>query len=117
MNLPELCIATSMIPYAGKGLFALSLISKGTIITRYQGEHLTKEQYALRYPEGGAQYVLQLSSNVYIDGRDVESFGRYANTNTKSKCNAIFTKTGNIKATKRIKINEEIFVYYGTEFC
>ncbi len=113
----SLYVTTSTIPNAGLGLFTSTIIVKDQIITQYEGERLSLQEYKERYPNGDAIYVFQLSKDVFIDARDVECFGRYANTKPAfSKCNAKFTKTGALKAVKKIKVNEEIFVYYGQDF-
>ena len=122
----NLLIKKSTIPNAGKGLFSKTTIKKDTIITQYTGELLTAKQFTTRYQTPThAKYVFKINFNHFIDAICSNSgVGRYANTKTvRSQNNATFTinyktkpPTANIKATKTIPPNTEIFVHYGPSY-
>ena len=87
---------------------------------------LTAKQFTTRYQTPThAKYVFKINSNHFIDAiYSIAGVGRYANTKTvRSQNNATFTinyktkpPTANIKATKTIPPNTEIFVHYGPSY-
>jgi SET domain-containing protein len=118
-------IKKSTIPNTGQGLFTLKEIKKNEDITEYNGVKMTVEE-ANRKEESG--YALLINKDTVIDGKSTQScLGRYANmcrSLNKPHCkgnNARFvinqkTKKVVLRATKKIKIGEEIFVSYGRSY-
>ena len=122
----NLRVKPSNIAGAGFGLYATKDFKKKEKVAEYKG--LTKR----RKPSG--HYGLQVKRNPpkYIDAKNPHSCsGRYCNTCRKrnkdaGECrgnNAKFAishrnnqTTVNIKATKKIRTNDEIFIPYGSGF-
>jgi len=119
-----LAVSKSKIAGAGKGLVAKKTFKKGEKIIDYTGDIVdTKDakdsQYALQWTKG----------KVLSSTNTQDSVGRYANTcrkanKEKKECksnNARFArdfrrKKASIRATKHIKIGEEVFSSYGKSF-
>src|SRR3569623_2504593 len=89
-------VAPSAIPNAGWGLFAKRYMKEGTLVTVYHGDVLTYAEYVERYPEGGAQYVVRLNANCYIDAYLWGCLARYANHAPATKANCVLRASGNI---------------------
>jgi len=124
--------------HAGMGLFALipflgrkhnrDSIRAGDVITEYTGRLLTRAGLMKRYPLlSDREYVLQVSSDCYIDGRELTTFGlgRYINEarpgdrilGQRVRSNAYFSvnparKTATVRALCTIPIGAEIFLIY-----
>lgn len=130
-------VKQSTIDGAGLGLFALKLFKKPATQSRRKGfGGKGNGEFIVDYcgtrcssiPSGsGSLYLLQISSQEYIDGQNpaVASVGRYVNTarptSKRNMNNAKFvvnsrTKTVSIKATRNIYPGQEIFVPYGNSF-
>ena len=108
----------------GQGLFASQPFKKGDKITEYSGENLTKAQVDARYGDDTtSEYTLCLGNGPNAKCRDARNTnsgaGRFANTarGTGYRNNAKFTHaTFNMRAMKKIKTGQEVFVSYGPSF-
>eukprot|EP01052_Picozoa_sp_SAG31_P023705 SAG31_NODE_1972_length_6762_cov_16.244635_3_plen_160_part_00 len=116
-------IKPSSVQGLGQGLFVTKRFQKNERITKYTGERLSRAAIDRRYPgDIVAQYTLcsgNSPTSQCIDARKTNSgAGRYANTarGTGQRNNAKFTRNFNIKATRNIQPNSEVFVGYGREF-
>lgn len=131
-------IRPSLIPGAGKGLFAYSpnqgpndivfrgpkpsryTINKvGDRIVPYMGEKLTPRQADARYGEHTGPYVLLVDRNRVDDGALHRGVGSLLNNKPHSQANCEFVKTQRgveIYARKNIRNNEELTVNYGKDY-
>jgi hypothetical protein len=115
----------------GKGLFATNGTNNGDVvfkngerIIKYNGEVLDKAELDDRY--GGdakdtAPYGYQVNKNKYVDSACLRSAGSLANHKPLQKANAkLYFSTSDggvyIRALRKIKNNEEIFVNYGRSY-
>ena len=119
-------VKNSHIPNTGQGLYTTKTIKKGQKVASYGGSVVSQNAYN-QNPSG---YGIHLNNNQVLDGKSTQSgLGRYANTcKTANKrlgqCkgqNAKLTvnhrnQTASIKATKKIKAGEEVYVPYGNNF-
>lgn len=118
-------LATSHIPNSGKGLFTAVPIKKGTIVAKYSGNVVDKDEYE----KNDTGYGVELSDGKILDASSTQhELGRYANDcramNRRAKhCkgnNAILyenrRKKVSVEATKNIPANSEIFVSYGATY-
>jgi hypothetical protein len=119
----ELEVKPSTIEGAGYGLFTKIDKKKGDYICNYDGEYLSLKQYNNRYKNKNPVYVLQLYHDLFIDAKNIESFGKYVNNSknsgVKSNCKFYINRKNDavsIKATKNISANSEIFVPYGRSY-
>lgn len=112
-------IKTSSIANAGKGLFTLTEIAKNQPIVPYRGELINEKKLIDRYGNKTAPYAIEIKKGQYIDAACQRGVGALVNHNPK-KANARFTngRNGriNIKSTKKILKNGEIFVNYGKKY-
>lgn len=69
-------------PGKGLGVFARTGLQKGTVLGRYEGELLSPELHAARYPRDDAQYAVKLSTGFVVDAADfrVSTWPRYVNS-------------------------------------
>ncbi|KAG5187398.1 hypothetical protein JKP88DRAFT_153606, partial [Tribonema minus] len=123
----NLKVAPSTIPGAGLGLFSVKTIevtraqrAAGVRIIKYTGEQLTNEQVNARYGVGPRPYVLGLRrpAGMNVDARSTQSsVARYCNAGDRPghglTCNARFTETGWLVATRTIPAGAEIITKYG----
>jgi hypothetical protein len=126
MNKPlkKVKVKKSVLPGAGKGLFAGEDIRKGNRIVEYTGEITTWKDVV--HDEGKNGYIYYVKRNYVIDaGKTKDALARYANdargigrlkgiTN-----NAKYIEDGLqvfIQATKNIPAGGEILVEYGKEY-
>ena len=118
----KLEVQQSHIQGAGRGLFVKRQIKGNKKVCDYLGEVITQEEFNTRYPDGKAHYVVDMRGGRLLDGRDVNSFGRYANDRKgHNKCEikidpqrgtaSIWTKKG-----ETLEPGEEVYVSYGTRF-
>jgi hypothetical protein len=127
----HLRIKDSTIKDAGKGLFAYksaqgreTVFRKDDIIAEYNGELLTDAEVGERYTEGDeytAPYVVNFGEDKNLDGACIRYAAAFANHKKRKKDNnAEFLLVGEnklvLQATKQIRNNDEIFVYYGDEY-
>jgi SET domain-containing protein len=107
----------------GKGAFATRPIPAWRALGSYGGELLTQAQYDARYPDGDAQYVLQLAADVYRDAVDPaqSNWLRYLNdprglfkaSGARATANCQYERGGVVRTTRRIAPGEELLVSYG----
>jgi hypothetical protein len=115
----NLRIKKSGVKGAGLGLFSgKKRIKKGTSITRYTGEKVSRQEVKKRYPgKTTAQYTLCGSKTKCRDARrtDESGLGRWANDSrgTKKRNNAKLTSAYTVKSTRTIPPDTEIFASYG----
>lgn len=117
-------VKKSVLPGAGKGLFATEFIPKGSRIVEYTGEITTWKD--VDHDDGRNGYIYYVKRNHVIDaGNTRGALARYANdakgigrmkgvTN-----NAEYVEDGLrvfIEATKNIPAGAEILVEYGKEY-
>jgi SET domain-containing protein len=119
-------VKQSQIPGGGRGLYTLKAVPKGRAVVEYTGERRTPQEFE-RDP---SLYGIALTKSKIIDARSTQSsVGRYANDcrtkNKKAKqCKGNNTKfAGDIRkqkvrlrATRKIKPGEEVFVSYGRSY-
>jgi hypothetical protein len=115
-------VKKSLIPQAGKGLFAERVFDKDERIVEYYGEKLTTEQYERRYKKDPlGSYGIQLSERHVIDAcRTDAGVARYACDyhGSGKRANAEYVNFGGriwIVAKRKIRSGEEIFTDYGDE--
>jgi hypothetical protein len=117
-------IAVSTIPGAGWGLFAARDYRPNEFIIEYAGEIIDLIEKLNRYPNSSAQYVVGCTRNIFIDAVDpsLSSDARYINSAGKSNnaqikiSHAAGKCTANVRAKKRIRAGDEIFMPYGSSF-
>ena len=120
----DLAIKPSNIKEAGKGLYTLIAIKKGTNIAKYTGKMMSDEEFEAN----PSPYGLEVKKNRLIDARSTQTgLARYANSCRKGdKCKGNNSKfsishrtnppTVWLKATKNIKAGDEVFVPYGKRY-
>lgn len=119
----KLWVQASTLPSAGNGLFTKTDISKGEIITEYEGRLCTWKEVEDDADNG---YIYYIDAGHVIDAaKSTKTFGRYANDAAGLhrvpglRNNAIYLEENNrvfIKATRKIKAGSEIFVAYGRKY-
>lgn len=120
-----LVIKKSILPGAGKGLFTITPIKKGTWIVEYKGEILTwKEVEAMAEDRVG--YVFFVYNTHVIDAWNYKKAkARYANDAkglnrvdgvTNNAEYHVYRRRCYIKAIKDIPAGSEILVGYGSEY-
>lgn len=126
----KLIVSTSLIPNAGRGLFAKKVFTKGEIIGEYTGKVFWLGDKDLEKLKGKTTYFMEKGTKnkqnklKYIDGHpDYEESGLLSFANdaysTKFQNNASFieTKTKIIMVCeKRIPKGAEILVDYGDQY-
>lgn len=126
MTFPEkyLQIKKSVLPNAGKGLFTLKPIKKGTRIIEYTGQITTWKK--VNHDEGSNPYIFYVKNNHVIDAKPFKKAkARFANDARGLKKmkgivnNAKYVEEGLrvfIEAKKDIPAGAEILVDYGKEY-
>ena len=118
-------VVDSLIPDAGKGLFACRDFGPRERVCEYEGELVGPDEFAARYPPGVfVEYVYELSSEKGIDAVDVHSgLGRFANNAGQPYDNCTFKgdRRNNkawivVKPGKFILRGEEVYVSYGAGY-
>lgn len=117
-------VKVSVLPGAGKGLFAKELIKKGTRIVEYKGKITTWKE--VDDNDGNNGYIYYVKRNHVIDAsRHAGALARYANDARGLKRvkgisnNAEYTEEGlrvYIESVKDIPAGSEILVEYGKEY-
>jgi hypothetical protein len=129
-NIKKLKVKKSTIPNAGKGLFAYdpnsenneTIFKKDDKIIEYIGENINQEQKTNRYGNQTCPYCAGLSKDNIVDAGCVRGVGSHINTGRNSNLNnaklVIDTRNKqiNVKATKNIRNNQEIFIPYGSSY-
>jgi len=104
----------------GLGLFTTRDIRRNTKITPYEGERMTKQEAARKYPKNDARYMLcSNTTDLCVDARLSNSgVGRFANSargSGKANNSRITDRSLNIRSNKRkIKAGTEITFVYGS---
>ncbi len=120
----QLIIKKSGLHNAGKGLFTVTDIKKGTRIVEYKGR--LQPWREVKEQDGINGYLMYINRNTVINALPaVKTFGRYANdarglVRVKGlRNNSEYVSEGKrcyIDAIRNIKAGEEILVHYGNEF-
>lgn len=102
----------------GLGLFTTRDIKPKKIITPYEGERMTKQQAARKYPKNDARYMLcSNTTNLCVDGRLSNSgVGRFVNSaygSGKANNSKYTDRYLNVKSKRNIKAGTEITIAYG----
>lgn len=108
----------------GAGIFAKTLIPKGTRVIEYVGEKITKAEsdrrgpllveYAKKHHEQGAVYIFQLNKKYDIDGHVAYNTAKYINHSCDPNCEVdIIRGRIWIIALRDINKGEELFYNYG----
>ncbi|MFZ9870844.1 MAG: SET domain-containing protein [Candidatus Kapaibacteriota bacterium] len=115
-------VRKSLIPGAGKGLFAETTFHKGENIVQYTGEHISVAAFDKRYgTDSLGAYGITLNDTTVIDAAATTSgVARYACDyhGSGKKPNAQYESDDRevwIVALRTIKPGEEIYTDYGTE--
>jgi len=116
-------IKESMIPDAGRGLYAEKPYKQGQIVSQYRGQKLKKRDIDKKYEEQGDFTVCNGNKphNICVDAAVTSSSnGRYANT-TDARNNVQLkyknaNKTFRLVATEPIPTSKEIFADYGQTY-
>ena len=129
----DLKVKQSLIPNAGKGLFAYDRESPNgnSIVYRpdekiieYLGERINKDELNRRYGDdkNTAPYGLKINNNLFIDSATRRGIASLANKpsphkqpNAKLSVNTT-THNASLKATKNIRNNQEILTSYGNNY-
>ena len=113
-------VKASAVTEAGLGLYTTRPMKKGTSITKYTGEELTRAQVDRRYGDETAQYTLCRSAQSCRDARrsDEPGMARWINDSrgTAMRNNVRLTSAYTAKATRNIAANRELFASYGREY-
>lgn len=117
-------VRESVLPGAGKGLFAKEFIPKGSRIVEYKGKITTWGE--VEHNDGSNGYIYYVKRNHVIDAsRTASALARYANDarglqRVKGiRNNAAYVEEGMkvyIESRKDIPAGEEILVEYGKEY-
>jgi SET domain-containing protein len=100
----------------GLGLFAITEIPKGRIVTEYRGRRISNELAESR-EKHGARYMFELNSKWTVDGSPRWNLARYANHSCRPNAEADIVR-GKIllRAIRRIRPDDEITYDYGKEY-
>jgi SET domain-containing protein len=101
---------------AGKGLFAGQAITKDTIIRRYIGSKISKDQSARALAHGNA-YICYLNDRYDLDGDTLQNPARYINHSCEPNC--VLQTTGRaiwVVALRDIEAGEELTHRYNYEY-
>lgn len=123
----KLAIKPSLIPGAGKGLFAHDprangpVFKRGDVITYYKGEDVTNAILQDRYGDYTAPYAIQTTSTQFEDAACRRGIGSLANhPPTARRANTLFSYDDAGKALlmakKTIYHGDEILVSYGNKY-
>lgn len=126
----KLIVLPSLIPNAGRGLFAKKIFTKGEIIGEYTGKILWLDDKEIKKFKGKTIYFMEKGVKnknnkiKYIDGHpDYEETGLLSFANdaifTEFENNAAFIETKNkiiMICQKRIPKGAEILVDYGDQY-
>ena len=120
-----LYVSLSQLPASGNGLLTAINIYKDEIISLFKGEILTNSQAVLRAKKGKDKYFINMLDGSIMDSMKTKCFAKYANDAKGSK-NLYFKNNSKIGlddndnvcliATRKIKMNEEIFCGYGKKY-
>ena len=98
---------------AGLGLFAETLILRGSFLMEYIGPFLSDREV----DESGGKYLFEISKKWIIQGNSRENLARYINHSCKPNCRAeIDGRRIYIYARRKIKPGEELTYNYGKDY-
>ena len=111
----------SFIKDAGLGLFTKHTLRQNKIILHYSGTRLTPCEFDILYPDGKANYALEIIEDgklVYIDAIQEKCLASRINDAKGSGKlpNVQFTRKGYVKTLKKIYPDEELLIDYGTSY-
>ena len=123
-------LGMSTLPGAGKGLFNMRTRKKGDWLCPYGGEEITSACVDQRYPlDATAPYAVDGDDGNFRDAACARGIGAMANGRFRAngyslplnRHNAVIEDRDGgagawIRATRRIRANAEIFVYYGDAY-
>jgi SET domain-containing protein len=99
--------------FSGRGLFATREFRKGEFIIEYFGTLLNAEEADRKYMD---RYLFEVTANKFIDGKGTANVARYINHSCKPNVEARGLKRLFIRATRKIRPGDEIFLDYGQEY-
>ena len=100
-------------PIEGTGVFARSDLAKGTRVTEYLGERITKGE-SLRRCEAGNQFIFSIDDRFDLDGNCDSNLARFINHSCSPNCEAVLMEQRIwIVASRPIAAQEEITFNYG----
>src|SRR5829696_5722012 len=98
----------------GLGLFATGVIEKDAFIIEYIGPRISSEEVSRRR---NTRYLFEINSRWTIDGSPRWNTARYINHSCRPNAEALVSRGRiRIKATKRIKPDDEITYNYGKDY-
>jgi uncharacterized protein len=98
----------------GLGLFATSVLEKGTFIIEYTGPRISNDEVGLRR---NTRYLFEVNRRWTIDGSPRWNTARYINHSCRPNAEAVVSRGRiRIKAIKRIKPGDEITYNYGKNY-
>jgi len=114
-------VGGSLIPNAGKGLFATKVFRKNEVIGFYAGKAITTQQKNERYgADSTVPYMIDGTTGMHIDSACLRSLMSIANGSPfKTRSNAKFSTrpmgdgTVKVTATDRLNVGDEIIIFYG----
>ena len=127
----DLKVKPSVIPHAGKGVFAYDKESPNSnnIVYRphdkiidYLGDRIKNDELNRRYGDDTAPYGLKINNNLFIDSATRRGIASLINKpsppNQPNARLSVSTTTHNatLKATKNIRNNQEILTSYGNDY-
>jgi uncharacterized protein len=128
INAPEsdyLYVQRSQLPHSGNGLFTSLPIYKDEIIAIFKGKVLNEIQAKAIADKGLDAYFINLLDGSIMDSRTVKCFAKYANdvlgslhSGFKNNAKIALNEAGKVCliATRKIKVEEEIFCSYGKRY-
>lgn len=118
MKSSDFDIKESLQEGVGKGLFAKTLIKKGTFILEYTGVPLPAEE-ADDHP---GRYLFEVNDKITLNGDTPDNTAKYINHSCDPNVEAEIDEESdgsehvNIYAVRAIKPGEELFIDYGEEY-
>jgi uncharacterized protein len=101
----------------GLGLFAITLVAKGTALVEYKGRRLSTQKARERERRTGHKYMFELNSRWSIDGSSRSNFARYVNHACRPNAEFELVKGKLIlRACKTLAPGDEITCDYGADY-
>jgi len=113
---PLLELRQSKIPNAGKGVFAVEDIPKGTKLDDYKGEEMDESAYIKKYKDDKKKYYYSMRNiHKMIDGRKYidENISHYIN---EWKTANVELRDRGLYTTKKIKKGSELYLKYPRDY-
>ncbi len=120
-----LYVKLSQIENAGKGLYTAIDIYKNEIISLFKGEIIANKEAEKRAQQNNDKYFINLLDGNIMDSMHTDCYAKYANdaeglssSNFKNNAEITLDDDNNvcIKASKKIKLGEEVFCSYGKPY-